>query len=203
MSRVLRPFIALLLDKSLSTGSFPAELKEAVVCPMLKKGTWYWWTCGQFPTYYSSLSYRIGWYMHDYRHIDAVPLSQVSHHWNCGDEGFQQLVVGSGQMSAVSLWSNSSFRHGWPWCLAAPSWAPVRSGWHSTLFLFFQHDFTVMCSDATLFAVCLVCSARRAQFLARLSSSYIQLTLQLWLLSVNLHTYTDDMQLYLISAVMT
>jgi len=60
-----------------------------------------------------------------------------------------------------------------------------------------------MCSDATLFAVCLVCSARRAQFLARLSSSYIQLTLQLWLLSVNLHTYTDDMQLYLISAVMT
>jgi len=37
MRRLLSPFISLLFSKSLTTGCFPQEFKEAVVRPLLKK----------------------------------------------------------------------------------------------------------------------------------------------------------------------
>jgi len=37
MIGLLSPFIALLINKSLITGCFPAEFKEAIVRPLLKR----------------------------------------------------------------------------------------------------------------------------------------------------------------------
>ena len=37
MAELLSPFIALLVNKSLTTGCFPAEFKEAIIRPLLKK----------------------------------------------------------------------------------------------------------------------------------------------------------------------
>ena len=37
MSNLLSPFIALLVNKSLTTGCFPAEFKEAIIRPLLKR----------------------------------------------------------------------------------------------------------------------------------------------------------------------
>ena len=61
MSGQLSPFIALLINKSLTTDCFPGEFKEAIVRPLLKRDgldlTDLKNYTGQFPTCHSSLSY--------------------------------------------------------------------------------------------------------------------------------------------------
>jgi len=66
MIGLLSLFIALLISKSLTTGCFPGEFKEAIVRPLLKRDgldlTDLKNYTGQFPTCHSFLSYWRGWF---------------------------------------------------------------------------------------------------------------------------------------------
>jgi len=63
MSELLSPFIALLVNKSLTTG-FAAEFKEAIIRPLLKRDGLDLsdLKTGQFLTYHSSLNCWRGWF---------------------------------------------------------------------------------------------------------------------------------------------